>query len=249
MEWQNLRAWREDDMKRIFLDGVLFVLLILLMGFQVLPKAVHEALGVVMGVFVLIHLAWNGQWFSSLRGGSWNIRRLVSVFVNLGLTVSFVVSLVSGLAIANRLFSGLFGLALQKSIVAHQAHIASSYWLLIFSGLHLGLHWTALWSRFVRWRGWNVSSRRYLIGVRRATIAVALLGVVGSFLHRIGDRLMMKHIFGTAATRLPSAAFLLVLVAIFGMYAVIGHKIGKRIHYQNSRRAGKGRESAGVMKK
>ena len=39
-------------MKRIVLDGLLFVLLILLMGFQVLPKPLHEALGIVMGILM-----------------------------------------------------------------------------------------------------------------------------------------------------------------------------------------------------
>lgn len=212
-------------MKRVIVDGLLFVLLILLMGFQVLPKPLHEALGVVMGVFVPLHLAWNAKWFSSLGRGAWNVRRIISVVVNIGLTVSFAVALVSGLAIANRLFPGLFGVAWQRSIVAHQAHVAASYWLLIFSGLHLGLHWTPLWTRFVRWRGWDVSSMRYCIGVRRAKVAIFIFGVAGSFLHRIGDRLLMKHIFGTAATKLPSPAFLLVLVAIFGLYAIIGQKI------------------------
>ena len=97
-------------MKRIVLDGLLFVLLILLMGFQVLPKPLHAALGIIMGVFVLLHLMWNGKWFSSLGRGAWNARRAASVVVNLGLTVSFAVALVSGLAIANRLFPGLFRL-------------------------------------------------------------------------------------------------------------------------------------------
>ena len=215
-------------MKRIFLDGLLFVLLVLLMGFQVLPKPLHEALGVVMGLFAALHLAWNGSWFSSLPRGAWNVRRALSAFVNFGLVVSFAVALVSGLAIANRLFPGLFGLAWQKSIVAHQAHVASSYWLLIFSGLHLGLHWEGLWTRFVRWRGWTVSSLRYRIGVRFAAVAVFCLGVAGSFLHRVGDRLLMKHVFGTAATKLSAAVFLLVLVGMFGLYALLGHIAGKR---------------------
>ena len=37
----------------------------------------------------------------------------------------------------------------------------------------------------------------------------------------------MKHIFGTAATKLPFAAFLVVLLGIVGLYAVIGHLIGR----------------------
>ena len=216
-------------MKRILLDGLLFLLLVLLMGFHVLPKPLHEGLGVVMGLCTALHLAWNGKWLASLGRGGWNGRRALSAVVNAGLAVSFAVALVSGLAIANRLFPGLFGLAWQKSIVAHQAHITAAYWLLIFSGLHLGLHWTGLWTRFIRWRGWTASSRRYRVGVRMATAAVFLVGVVGSFLHRIGDRLLMKHVFGTAATKLPAAAFLLVLIGIFGLYATVAHIIGKKL--------------------
>jgi hypothetical protein len=37
----------------------------------------------------------------------------------------------------------------------------------------------------------------------------------------------MKHIFGTAATKLPFAVFLLVLLGIVGLYMVIGYLIGR----------------------
>ena len=215
-------------MKRMILDGLLFVLLILLMGFAVLPKPLHEALGIGMGICALAHLLWNRKWFSSLGRGKWSARRAVAVFVNAALLISCLVALVSGLAIANQLFPGVFGLAWQRSILAHQAHVASSYWLLIFSGLHLGLHWEGLWIRVVRRCGWDSSSWRYRFGTQVAAMAIFLLGIAGSFLHRIGDRLMMKHIFGTAATSLPPAVFLLVLVGIFGLYTVIGHMAGKK---------------------
>ena len=216
-------------MKRWVLDAALFVLLILLMGFQALPKPLHEAMGIIMPLLALLHLAWNRKWLSSLGKGRWNAYRALTAAVNLGLIVSLAVAAVSGLAIANRLFSGVFGVAWQRSILAHQAHITASYWLLIFSGLHLGLHWAGLWSRFIRWMGWDAASRRYRLGVRLAGGAIFALGVVGSFLHRIGDRLLMKHIFGTAASRLPPLAFLLILVAIFGMYAAVGYWTKKRI--------------------
>ena len=214
-------------MKRNVLDAVLSVVLLLLMSFSFLPKALHEALGIAMSAFVLLHLAWNRGWLASLPRGRWSLGRAIPVVVNLALGVCFLLALVSGLAIANQLFHGVFGMAWQRSIVAHQVHVTSSYGLLILTGLHLGLHITGLWRRFALWANLDTSSRRVRVSLNLLAILTAAFGVYGSFLHRLGDRLLMKHIFGTAATKLPFAAFLVVLLGIVGLYAVIGYLIGR----------------------
>ena len=211
-------------MKRIVLDIVLWVLLFYLTAFRLLPRKPHEALGILMPLLTLLHLVWNRTWFSSISRGKWNFNRVLFVFVNIGLLVSFVVATVSGLAVAHRLFHGIFGLAWQKSIFVRQIHIASGYWVLIFTGLHLGLHWQSLWTRFVRFCGWDVSKRGYRAACRAAIFAIVAGGVYGSFLNRIGDRLMMVELVRqSAATKLPVYLFLLVLLSIFSLYAVIGH--------------------------
>ena len=220
-------------MKRNVLDAALLVVLLLLMSFSFISKALHEALGIAMGALVLLHLAWNSGWLSSLPRGRWSIGRAIPAIVNLALAVCFLLSLISGLAIANQLFHGVFGMAWQRSIVAHQVHVTSSYGLLILTGLHLGLHISGLWRRFALWTKLDTSSRRVRIGLHLAAILTAAVGVYGSFLHRLGDRLLMKHIFGTAATKLSFAAFLVVLLGIVGLYAIIGHLIGRTAKNQN----------------
>ena len=217
-------------MKRNVLDAALLILLLLLMSFSFLPKALHEALGIAMGAGVLLHLAWNCGWLASLPHGRWSLGRAIPAVVNLALAACFLLALVSGLAIANQLFHGVFGMAWQRSIVAPQVHITSSYVLLILTGLHLGLHGAALWRRFALWAKLDTSSRRLRVGLHCAAIMTAAVGVHGSFLHRLGDRLLMKHIFGTAATKLPFAAFLLVLLGIVGLYAVIGYAAGRIVN-------------------
>ncbi len=214
-------------MKRNVLDAALLVSLLLLMSFSFLSKALHEALGIAMGAGVFLHLAWNRGWLSSLPRGRWSLGRAIPAVVNLALAVCFLLALVSGLAIANQLFHGVFGMAWQRSIVAHQVHITSSYALLILTGLHLGLHGEALWRRFSLGANRDTSSSRARIVLRLAAVLTVALGVYGSFLHRLGDRLLMKHIFGTAATKLPFAAFLVVLLGIVGLYAVIGYLVGR----------------------
>lgn len=219
-------------MKRNVLDTVLLVVLLLLMSFSFLPKALHEALGIAMGAFVLLHLTWNRGWLASLPRGRWSLGRAIPAVVNLALGVCFLLALVSGLAIANQLFHGVFGMAWQRSIVAHQVHVTSSYGLLILTGLHLGLHIAGLWRRFALWANLDTSSHRVRVSLNLLAILTAAFGVYGSFLHRLGDRLLMKHIFGTAATKLPFAAFLVVLLGIVGLYAVIGLMIGRTVKNQ-----------------
>ena len=210
-------------MKRILLDIVLFVLLFYLTAFRLLPRKPHEALGIVMPLLTILHLGWTRAWFSSLLRGKWNYFRVLFLLVDIGLLASFVVATVSGLAVAHRLFHGIFGLAWQKSIFVRQIHIASGYWVLIFAGLHLGLHWQSLWGRFVRSCGWDVSKRGYRVLCRTAALAIAAGGIYGSFLNRIGDRLMMTELVRqTAATKLPVSLFLLVLLAIFGLWTAVG---------------------------
>ena len=220
------------NMKRILLDVVLFGLLFYLMAFRLLPRKPHEAIGVALPLLVILHLVWNRGWFSSLPYGRWNRLRIVFAVVNIGLIISFIVSMVSGLAVAHRLFPGIFGIVWQKSQFVRQIHIASSYWMMIFAGLHLGLHWKSLWARFMRFCGCNVSHRGYRLFSRMATAAVVAGGIYGSFLNRMGDRVMMvEFIRQTPATRLPKPAFLLVLLCIFGLWTAIGYaavEYGKR---------------------
>ena len=215
-------------MKRIYLDVVMFVLLFYLMAFRLLPRKPHEALGIVLPLLVILHLVWNRAWFSSLSQGRWNRLRVVFAFVNIGLIVSFIVATVSGLAVAHRLFPGIFGLVWQKSIFVRQIHIGSGYWMMIFTGLHLGLHWQSLWARFVRFCGWDVSNRGYRFLCRTATAIIVAGGVYGSFLNRMGDRLMMMELVRqTPATKLPVVAFILVLLAIFGLWTAAGYAAGR----------------------
>ena len=50
-------------------------------------------------------------------------------------------------------------------------------------------------------------------------------GVYGSFMHQIGDRLRLKHLFVTAATQAPFGIFMLMLLNIIGMYAVVSYMV------------------------
>jgi len=221
-------------MKRIFLDFVLLVLFLLTMSFQFLPKILHEVLGVFMLAAAVFHLIWNRLWFSSLFRGKWNFRQSLSVMINWLLIVDVVIIMATGMMISNHLFKSVFGVYLQRNMMVHQLHVSLPYLLLILLGLHLGLHWASLWHRFTNWRCWNLQSLTYRGGCYFMVLFFIAGGIYASFMHQIGDRLRLKHLFVTAAKQAPFGIFMLMLLSIIGMYAVVSFTIQKST--RNSRK-------------
>lgn len=215
-------------MKRIFLDIVVLVLFLLTMSFQFLPKVLHEVLGILMPAVAVCHLIWNRSWFSALFRGEWNFRRGLSTMINCLLIVNLVIILVTGMMISNYLFKGFLGIYLQRSIMVHQLHASLPYLLLILLGLHLGLYWSSIWHRFTSWCQWNLQSVKYRVGCYLMMGIFMVGGVYASFMHQIGDRLRLKHLFVTAATQASFEIFLLTLLNILGMYAVVSFIVRRR---------------------
>ena len=215
--------------KRISLDIALLVLFILTMSFQFLPKILHEVLGVFMLAAAAVHLIWNRLWFSSLFRGKWNFRRGLSVMINWLLILNVVIIMATGMMISNHLFKGILGVYLQRNMMVHQLHVSLPYLLLILLGLHLGLHWASVWQRFTNWRHWNLQSLKYRIGCYFMIVFFITGGIYGSFMHQVGDRLRLKHLFATAATQASFGIFMLTLLSIIGMYAVVSFMVQRSI--------------------
>lgn len=212
-------------MKRICLDAVLLIVFLLTMSFQFLPKILHEVLGILMLAATALHLSWNRPWFSSLFRGKWHFRRVLSVIINCLLVVNLVIIMATGMMISNHLFKGMLGIYLQRNIMVHQLHVSLPYLLLILLGIHLGLHWSPLWHRFLNWCHWNVKSLKYMVCCYFMLALLVIGGVYSSFMNQIGDRLQLKHIFATDATKEPFGIFMLMLLSIIGMYAIVGFMV------------------------
>ncbi len=111
---------------------------------------------------------------------------------------------------SNHLFKDMIPLELQRDIALHQHHVSLPYWMLVLMGLHAGLHWRSLKGRLGK-----VCSIPLLL-------ILAVIGIYGSIQNRLGDRIMMKHIFATPAAELPGAEYVLLLLGIFALYVLVG---------------------------
>lgn len=82
-------------------------------------------------------------------------------------------------------------------VLVHQLHISTPYLMLVLAGLHVGLLWQGIWHRLMSWTGWNKEATLYKAICFGGTSLVVAGGMYASFLNRVGDRLLMKHIFAT----------------------------------------------------
>ena len=213
-------------MKRFYLDVMLLVLFLLVMSFHFIPKILHEVLGLLLAVAMFGHFGWNIKAFKSLNGTT---KKRLSMLVDVALIVCVAVIIFTGVCISNHLFNGMIDMKLQRNITIHQLHVSLPFLMMILSGLHLGLHWQGFWQRIKNLLSIDTNSTIYKFISRLAILILIAAGIYGSFLDRIGDRLMMQHIFATEATDLPFAAFILLMSGIFTLYVIIGMVINKYI--------------------
>lgn len=198
--------------KRKFLDAALPVIFLLTMSFYFLPRILHEIFGLAMAAGVIVHVFINRRRFFSMFKGKLTAKKIFSNAVNLFLIGIFITILITGICMSNYIFHDFISMELRRNMTFHQLHVALPYAMMILIGFHIGLHWREL----SRWKDgemerWKVFLAAVIIGA----------GIYGSFLNRVGDRILMKHIFATPATELSLPIFLLVILSTILLYAVI----------------------------
>ena len=117
-------------------DIAMTVLSIILMGGTVLfpDDRVHQCLGMMMLVLWIVHTVLHRRWYGTLMKGKYNPYRILQLVINLGITISCVLVMISGLSMAWFLPTG-FGLEYARTI-----HLVSTHWYFLFMCAHLGMH-------------------------------------------------------------------------------------------------------------
>lgn len=207
---------------RMAVTALLPLLLLLVMSFHYIPKLLHEVLGIACLVLAVVHVYQNRRWFKSLGRGRWDFLRALGTVTSLLLTALMLAAVIAGLGISNYLLKDIMPLEIQRSIAIHQYHVSLPYALLILCGLHWGLHWRGWLAQWKKLVPLSLAPNTSRIAAAVLGLSVAALGIYGSFLNRVGDRLLMKHIFATEAANQPGEIYALLLMGLLGLYVVIG---------------------------
>ena len=211
-------------MKKFYLDISLLILFLLVMSFHFIPKVLHEVLGLFMLAVIVVHFYWNISAFKSLRGTT---KKRLSLLIDAALLICIIVIIATGICISNHLFNGMIDMRLQRNITIHQLHVSLPFLFMILIGLHLGLHWQGVWQRVINIFKFDKSSRIFKIVCHILIASLIVAGVYGSILNRVGDKLLMEHVFATEATNLPFISFLVLMIGFISIYTLIGFIINK----------------------
>lgn len=121
---------------KILTDILMTILSVFLMGGTILfpNDRVHQILGMALCALWILHVVLNNRWFSSIFKGKHSPYRIMQIFVNLGVGLSALCLMISGLMMA-------WFLPVPNGLgIARVMHLVSSHWYYIFMCFHLGLH-------------------------------------------------------------------------------------------------------------
>ena len=120
-------------------DVVMYVLFLILMGQCILRGAVHEWLGIAVGMLFVLHNALHYKWYKALFKGKYTALRTVQTAVNFLLILAVLGCAVSGVLISQHIFSVGNGSTIE---LGRHLHLVITAWAFVLMTVHLGLHWS-----------------------------------------------------------------------------------------------------------
>lgn len=169
------------------IDAVMYILFLILMGQCVLRGAVHEWLGIAVGVLFVLHNVLNYKWYQALFKGKYTVLRSIQTAVNFLLILAVLGCAVSGILISQHIFSVNSGSAIE---LGRHLHLVVTAWAFVLMSVHLGMHWslfTAIGKKFHASEG----ARRILRII--CCVSVGALCLYG--LYQFVDRRFWEELF------------------------------------------------------
>ena len=169
--------------RRLRLDALFALVFFVVMCDRFTENPIRETLGTVIGLVALLHALLNRRWYKrrwekltgrATRRTSWQVRDVVSLVVNVFLTLSFAAAFVSGLMCSQTLFAAVTPDAWRMDLTYRSAHVALSLWCFLSAAVHAGLHAGIVAGKLAPWTK-KLEERIGLWGVRITGLVVLAL--------------------------------------------------------------------------
>ena len=152
---------------RLCLNLSMLLIFLSLYGYHITGNLVHEILGTILLILLIVHHVLNAFWYSHLHKGRLNPLRILYIIVNIPLALAMSFTFVSGLMLSNVIFR-YFEFPMPSEAIS--VHMCASAWSLILMSAHLGL---------------NLGSMTYALGRGRLyhflTVMMFLCGFYGIY--------------------------------------------------------------------
>lgn len=216
-------------LKKLILDFMLIVFLLLLMAFELVGQELHEWLGTAMLLAVFSHHLFNRKWYKVLFKGKYTPYRILQTVLVALLALCIVGTMVSGVMLSRYVFSFLpihGGRSFARSL-----HMISVYWGFILMALHTGLHWNIVLG-ISRKIAKKPSKIREII-LRVIATAIALYGVYALIQSNIISYMLLKEKFVFFDFERPLILFFADYISIMWLCGSIVYYVAAKLRKNN----------------
>lgn len=217
---------------RLVIDLSMTVLMLVAMAYQITGNAMHELAGVLLCLLFITHNILNRRWYRTIFKGKHNVRRILSIVVNLLFLVSMAVVMISSVTISRDMITFI---PINNDTVLLQIHVMTSYWGFIFMAVHIGMSWATIINSVRKMTGITGTNRIRTIAFRVMAVLIVVYGVQASFERGMLNKLTIYNPFGWESYD-SSMKFLLDHLAIMGIYISGTHYILKFVQKQDKTR-------------
>lgn len=124
-------------------DVTLFVIFLLVMNLPLTGIAIHEWLGIAIGIGLLVHLVQHGDWLATVTQrfrAKTSLRNRLNYLMTGLLFLAFVSIVLSGLVISEVAIPWI-GITTTSSAFWLWLHLVSINFVLLLTALHIALNW------------------------------------------------------------------------------------------------------------
>lgn len=122
---------------RIIINILMTIFFITLMGYHITGNKIHEYLGVITLLLVIIHNILNIKWYKNIVKGKYNFQRAFLTMIDLLLLIDTIGIAISSVIISSEVFEFL---NIQTTMFGRRLHMVTTSWGFIFISAHIGLH-------------------------------------------------------------------------------------------------------------
>ena len=191
--------------KRILLDALMSILLVLQMLYLVLSDLWHEVAGCLLLMLFVIHHVTNRRWYKAIRKGKYNRLRIAMLSVDTISLLSVTVLGISGVMLSQHVFVFL---SISRGLeIARILHLLASYWGFFCISLHAGMHMSGILKRRVP---------------RTVLAIVSVYGLISFIKERLLSYMFLQTLFAISDFDISAAVYVLRYSSIMVLYMTLG---------------------------
>jgi len=193
---------------RIALDIAMTAILLCAYNSRLARETAHIFIGITIFILFAVHILINRHWFTNIFKGVYAPRRILTVFINILLTLAAATLVITGFLEAAWTPSFL---NLESGITIREIHTTAAYWLTPLIGVHLGFHW-GMFSKFI-------GANRLIVTVMRILAFLFFAFGVWSFIDRdMFSKMFLGFSFDYLPQEKPVILFYAQTLSIMGIF-------------------------------